>query len=53
MPAGLANQLADRKQFLDLVRFLMEIHEQGPARLMELQQAASAAVPPASRVPKR
>ena len=53
MPAGLANQLADRKQFLDLVRFLMEIHEQGPARLMELKQAASAAVPPASRVPKR
>ena len=53
MPAGLANQLADRNQFLDLVRFLMEIHEQGPARLMELKQAASATVPPSSPMPKR
>ena len=32
MPAGLVNALASRQQFLDLVRYLMEIAEHGPAR---------------------
>ena len=41
MPAGLANQLADRKEFLDLARFLMEAHEKGPARMMELRKAVA------------
>ena len=38
MPPGLVNQLADRAQFLDLVRFLMEIHEGGATRLKELRK---------------
>ena len=37
MPPGLANQLADRQQFLDLVRFLMDVNQGGPARFLELQ----------------
>lgn len=37
MPAGLANQLADRDQFLDLVKFLMEISEGGEEKLKELE----------------
>ncbi len=32
MPAGLVSALAGRQQFLDLVRYLMEIAEYGPAR---------------------
>lgn len=38
MPEGLVNQLADRQQFLDLARFLMEIAEHGPKRLDELKR---------------
>lgn len=38
MPAGLANQLADREQFLDLVKFLIEIEKGGKAKLKELKQ---------------
>jgi putative heme-binding domain-containing protein len=48
MPAGLVNQLASRQQFLDLVRYLMEIAEKGPARALELRPSPSlyaAAVP--------
>lgn len=41
MPPGLANQLADRTQFLDLVRFLMEINEGGAPRLRELKAGAA------------
>jgi len=37
MPAGLMNALASRQQFLDLVRYLMEIAEQGPARARALR----------------
>ena len=37
MPEGLANQLSNREQFLDLVRFLMEINDGGQARLKELK----------------
>jgi putative heme-binding domain-containing protein len=41
MPAGLANQLADREQFLDLVQFLIEINDGGPERLAELKEQAA------------
>jgi putative heme-binding domain-containing protein len=37
MPGGLVNNLGSRQQFLDLVRYLMEIAEQGPARARELK----------------
>ena len=37
MPAGLVNNLGTRQQFLDLVRYLMEIAEKGPARARELK----------------
>ena len=37
MPAGLVNNLESRQQFLDLVRYLMEIAEKGPARARELK----------------
>ena len=38
MPMGLANQLKDRNQFLDLVRFLMDINEGGQQRLDALKK---------------
>lgn len=41
MPVGLANQLTSRQQFLDLVRYLIEIRDGGAAR-------AKALAPPAS-----
>ena len=37
MPAGQVNQLTSRQQFLDLIRYLIEIREQGPSRAQELQ----------------
>jgi len=37
MPANLANQLADRGQFLDLVRYVIDVSEQGPALARKLQ----------------
>ena len=37
MPEGLVNQLSNRQQFLDLVKFLIEIAQQGPARALELR----------------
>ncbi|MDE0736627.1 MAG: protein containing Coagulation factor 5/8 type, partial [Pirellulaceae bacterium] len=37
MPPGLANQLGNRQQFLDLARFVMEIYDGGPKRLSELK----------------
>ena len=37
MPPGLANQLGSRQQFLDLARFVMDIYEGGPKRLLELK----------------
>ncbi len=47
MPAGLVNQLADRRDFLDLVRYVLDITEQGPARALALRPPESAfAVPP-------
>ncbi len=41
MPEGLANILAGRQEFLDLVRYLMEIAAGGPERARELRPAAS------------
>lgn len=41
MPAGQVNQLHSRQQFLDLVRYLMEIRDGGKQRAMQLQPAAS------------
>ena len=41
MPSGLVNQLKDRGQFLDLVRFLLEVNEGGPARMAELKRTAT------------
>ncbi len=47
MPAGLANQLTSRQQFLDLVAYLSEIARGGPARALELKPDASLyAAPP-------
>jgi putative heme-binding domain-containing protein len=37
MPAGLANLLADRQQFLDLAAYVAEISAKGPARALELK----------------
>lgn len=37
MPAGQVNQLASRQQFLDLIRYLIEIRDGGAARAKELQ----------------
>ncbi|MBI3468662.1 MAG: c-type cytochrome, partial [Planctomycetes bacterium] len=45
MPAGLANQLRNRQEFLDLVRYLIEIREHGPARAKELRPADSLLAP--------
>lgn len=40
MPAGLVNQLAERKQFLDLMKFVMEVNDSGEPRLKELKTHA-------------
>jgi putative heme-binding domain-containing protein len=39
MPEGLVNQLKSREQFLDLVRFLIEVNEGGPTRMNALKKA--------------
>ncbi len=41
MPAGQVNQLNSQQQFLDLIRYLIEIRDGGPARAAQLQPAAS------------
>ena len=41
MPAGQVNQLNSRQQFLDLVRYLIEIRDGGAVKAMQLQPAAS------------
>lgn len=47
MPAGLVIGLADRQQFLDLVRYLMEISAQGLPRARQLEPPAHLyALPP-------
>ena len=50
MPAGLVNALASRQQFLDLVRYLMEIAEYGPARARALRPDPALVCAPAARV---
>jgi putative heme-binding domain-containing protein len=37
MPEGLVNQLGSRQDFLDLVRYVIEIAERGPSRALELR----------------
>lgn len=46
MPTGLANQLADRQQFLDLAAFLIESVEFGPARARSLRPDQAVIDPP-------
>ncbi len=41
MPAGQMNQLTSRQQFLDLIRYLLEIRDGGAARAKELQPSAA------------
>ncbi|HUY34267.1 MAG TPA: DUF6797 domain-containing protein [Pirellulales bacterium] len=41
MPAGQVNVLANRQQFLDLIRYLTEIAEGGPERAKQLQPPPS------------
>jgi putative heme-binding domain-containing protein len=45
MPEGQVNVLADRQEFLDLARFLMEIAAKGPERARQLRPAASLFAP--------
>jgi putative heme-binding domain-containing protein len=46
MPDGLVNLLAGRQEFLDLVRYLIEIAEKGPERARQLRPAESLFAPP-------
>jgi len=41
MPSGQVNQLNSRQQFLDLIRYLMEIRDGGPVRAVQLQPSAA------------
>jgi putative heme-binding domain-containing protein len=41
MPAGQANALHSRQQFLDLIRYLIEIRDGGAVRALQLQPPAS------------
>jgi putative heme-binding domain-containing protein len=41
MPTGQVNQLTSRQQFLDLVRYLIEIRDGGAVRAKELQPSAA------------
>ena len=40
MPAGLVNQLNNRQQFFDLIKFLIDINHGGPERLAKLKEEA-------------
>ena len=40
MPPGLVNQLGSKEDFLDIVRFLMDINEGGPEKLKTLKESA-------------
>jgi putative heme-binding domain-containing protein len=46
MPDGLAGALSSRQQFLDLVRYVMEIAEHGPARARALRPDPAILAPP-------
>ncbi|MFT5527234.1 MAG: putative heme-binding domain-containing protein, partial [Pirellulaceae bacterium] len=41
MPKGLMNTLTSRQQFLDLLKYLIEVAEHGPDRALELKPAPS------------
>ncbi len=41
MPAGQVNQLNSRQQFLDLIRYLIEIRDGGAIRALQLQPSAA------------
>lgn len=53
MPAGLANQLANRQQFLDLVSYLDAIAAEGAGRAAELKPVGLASLPPLPEYEKR
>jgi putative heme-binding domain-containing protein len=53
MPAGLVNALGSRQQFLDLVRYLMEIAESGPARARALRPDPALVAPPLPEYERR
>ena len=53
MPAGLVNLLADRQQFLDLVKYLVEISRGGHDRAAELRPDPTLLAPPAPAVYER
>jgi putative heme-binding domain-containing protein len=53
MPAGLVNALSSRQQFLDLVRYLMEIAEYGPARARALRPDPALVAPPLPEYERR
>ncbi len=53
MPAGLVNALASRQQFLDLLRYLMEIAEYGPTRARALRPDPSLVAPPLPEYERR
>ncbi|WP_186776350.1 c-type cytochrome [Rubripirellula reticaptiva] len=40
MPSGLADQLSGRQQFLDLLRYVIDVKERGPAKATSQVQAA-------------
>jgi putative heme-binding domain-containing protein len=46
MTPALVNQLANRQQFLDLLRYVMEITEGGPQRALQLEPEPSLYAPP-------
>ena len=46
MPAGLINQLATLNEFYDLVSFLVELGEKGPAGAASLRPSADSVAPP-------
>ena len=45
MPAGLANGLGSRQEFLDLIRYLREVADGGPARARALRPDPSLLAP--------
>jgi putative heme-binding domain-containing protein len=53
MPAGLVNTLASRQQFLDLLRYLMEIAEYGPTRARALRPDPALVAPPMPEYERR
>jgi putative heme-binding domain-containing protein len=53
MPAGLVNALASRQQFLDLVRYVMDVAESGPARARALRPDPALVAPPLPEYERR